>query len=226
MKKLIWLTSILVVLFLSSGIRSASASETAPRVRLILFWMESCGHCHAVMDEVLPPLQAQYGEQLEVALVELVTLDEVNLLYSVAAAYDIPKSEVKVPVLLIGDNALVGAQQITDQLPALIDLYLASGGVDYPDLADLKDVLPALSTEDEACRIEQPCEDDAPAYASTSDEAGGSQAAKAQEDATETAPLPVERALGGPLAAAAFAAGGVFTLIGLGLIYWKRTRRS
>ena len=33
----------------------------SPAVRIVMFWADGCPHCHAVLDQVLPPLQAQYG---------------------------------------------------------------------------------------------------------------------------------------------------------------------
>jgi len=91
-----------------------------PVVHTILFWMDGCPHCHEVLDNVLPPLREKYGAQLEVLLVEVVGMDDVNRLYEVAATYGIPRDRVGVPFLIIGDQVLVGSQQILEELPGLI----------------------------------------------------------------------------------------------------------
>ena len=106
-----------------------------PWVGVILFWMESCSHCHEVIDSVLPPLQEKYGAQLQVWLVEVITPEDVARLYETATAYNIPPESAGVPLLLIGDRALLGDRQIPEKLPGLIEQTLAAGGAAYPDVA-------------------------------------------------------------------------------------------
>jgi uncharacterized membrane protein/thiol-disulfide isomerase/thioredoxin len=112
-----------------------------PVVHAVLFWMDGCPHCHEVLDNVLPPLQEKYGAQLDILLVEVITLDDVNRLYEVAAAYDIPRERVGVPFLIVGDHVLIGSRQIPDELPGLIERYLAQGGVDWPEIPNLNEFL-------------------------------------------------------------------------------------
>jgi hypothetical protein len=38
-----------------------------------------------------------------------------------------------VPLLVVGENALVGSQEIPRRLPALVERYSEDGGVDWPD---------------------------------------------------------------------------------------------
>jgi uncharacterized membrane protein len=97
-----------------------------------MFWMESCGHCHYILDQVLPELQGKYGHQLEIRLIELVSIDEVNLLYQTAENFDIPKEDVGVPFLVIGEHVLSGSVEIPQKLPGLIEAYLSTGGVSLP----------------------------------------------------------------------------------------------
>jgi uncharacterized membrane protein len=112
-----------------------------PVVRAVLFWMNGCSHCHEVLENVLPPLQEEYGAQFDVLLVEVGGMDDVNRLYEVAASYGIPRERVGVPFLIIGDQALVGSQQIPGELPGLIEYHLAQGGVDWPVIPLLDEFL-------------------------------------------------------------------------------------
>lgn len=132
----------LAILLLANLVSPAKAFQEAkpPVVQGVMFWLESCGHCQYVMEEVLPPLQAQYGEQLDIVLVLLVTTDEIDRLYQTGAAFGIAKEDVGVPFLVIGDRALSGANQIAEELPGLIEQHLAQGGVNVPDT--LSDLLP------------------------------------------------------------------------------------
>ncbi len=114
-------------------------STEQPVVHAVLFWMNGCPHCHEVLEHVLPPLQEKYGAQLEILLVEVVNMDDVNRLYEVAAAYGIPREQVGVPFLVIGDRVLIGSQQIPEELPDLIESYLLQGGVGLPQISALGD---------------------------------------------------------------------------------------
>lgn len=117
-------------------------SQEQPEVRVVMFWLSTCGHCEYVINEVLPPLQDQYGEQLEVLLIELVTQEDVDNLYETASLVGIPPNNVGVPFMLVGDQVLKGASEIPNKLPGLIETHLASGGLDYPTYLPLESYLP------------------------------------------------------------------------------------
>lgn len=110
-------------------------------VQAILFWMDGCPHCHDVLDNVLPPLEEKYGDQLEITLVEVSTGEDIEGLFEAAAAYGIPRDKVGVPLLIIGDRVLVGSGQIPAELPGLIESYLAAGGVALPEIPAIQSFL-------------------------------------------------------------------------------------
>ena len=139
------LSVMLLVVFLVSSAGGVMAEE--PVVHVVIFWMNGCGHCHYVLQNILPPLQDQYGEQLEIKYIELVTIDEVDLIYAVAAAYGMDQDGVAVPFLIIGDDVLIGSAEVDQRLPGLIEEHLAAGGVDYPDIPLLRELLPKYGTE-------------------------------------------------------------------------------
>jgi len=112
-------------------------AQDVPVVHAVMFWMDGCPHCQQVLDNVLPPLQEKYGDQFKLQLVELVTSEDVDRLYQLAAAYKIPKEQAGVPFLVIGDRVLIGSGEIPAELPGLIESYLASGGVALPDITRL-----------------------------------------------------------------------------------------
>ena len=71
MKKSLPILAILVIsLILVSGFTTALAQS--PRVMVVLFFSPTCGHCHKVMSEDLPPLQEKYGEQLQIYTVDTI----------------------------------------------------------------------------------------------------------------------------------------------------------
>jgi hypothetical protein len=147
--------------------RAALAAPTAApvdrppadgRVRAVLFWIRTCPHCHEVIENVLPPLQRQYGDRLEVHLVEVRTPQDGERLARVAAALGVPAQGVGVPFLVIGDRALEGSDEIAAQLPRLVARHLAAGGVEYPRLPGLTEVLPAERPASGAVRLGAPVE--------------------------------------------------------------------
>ena len=139
-------------------------------VRAVLYWAEGCGHCHAVLDGILPQMQRKHGAQFEARLVEVVTLENITAFYDVAEGCGFARGRASVPFLLIGDQALMGVEQITAELPGLIEAYLAAGGVDWPELEAARSApQPAASTPAASgCDFATPCADGSAASAAAS----------------------------------------------------------
>lgn len=106
-------------------------------VRVILFWMNGCPHCHEVIDHVLPPLRQQYGRQLEIRMIEVSSMEDLDRLYEIGEEYGLKPEQIGVPFLIIGEYVLIGSRQIPAELPGLIERYLKLGGVDYPQIPQL-----------------------------------------------------------------------------------------
>jgi uncharacterized membrane protein len=132
----------LILLGIPSAYAQADIPADKPVVRVAMFWLSTCGHCHYVIKEVLPPIQEHYGEQLEILLIELASQADVDRLYQIATELGLQKEEVGVPFMIIGDHVLIGSQQIPAELPGLIDMYLEEGGIDYPSYPALAVYLP------------------------------------------------------------------------------------
>lgn len=117
-----------------------------PIVRLRLFWTSECHACRTVVSQALPPLKEKYGEQLSVDYVDVVTGEDVDRFYQVATAFGIPRKQANLPMLIIGDYALVGAEEIPAKLPGLVETYLAGGGVELPDITRLVEAASSRDT--------------------------------------------------------------------------------
>lgn len=146
---------IAIVLFglLASPLMAAAAARTqspaitvsvsAPGdgiVRAVLFWLTTCGHCHDVIEQHLPPLQQKHGQKLVIKLVELSDPRAADVFERAVALYNIPPAQAGVPLLIIGDRVLVGSRQIPLELPGLVEIHLAAGGVAYPAIPGLDSV--------------------------------------------------------------------------------------
>ena len=119
----------------------AQAQTAVPVVRAVLFYSPSCGHCHYVISEVLPPLIERYGEQFQIAGVDVSSKGGQQLFLAALTKFNLETSGV--PFLVIGDIYLVGSVDIPSQLPDLIEQYLAQGGLDWPAIPGLAEALAA-----------------------------------------------------------------------------------
>jgi uncharacterized membrane protein len=142
-KALILLFILLVVISLPTSVKAAPIYSEQPVVHAVLFWSNGCSYCNQVLTAILPAIQDSYQSQLSVLLIEVITTKDVQNLYSLGAALGLTKEQVEVPFLLIDRTVLVGADEIGAKLTGLIDKYLTSGGLEYPDIPLLKDMLPS-----------------------------------------------------------------------------------
>jgi len=131
----------ILILLISLFPLAAAGNAQAPVIRAVLFYSDSCPHCLEVIDNVLPPLVDQYGSQLQIHGIN--TYSEIgNTLYGNAIqAYGIPQERQGVPTLVVGDSVLVGSFEIPDQLPGIIEQGLENGGIDWPDIPGLEEIM-------------------------------------------------------------------------------------
>jgi hypothetical protein len=158
------LLSLFFVFSVAQPSRASSQEQNPhePVVQAVLFWMQGCPHCHTVIDQILPLLKIQYGERLSVELVELVDLDQIDGFYKLAEDFGIPRNATGVPLLVVGEYALVGPDQIQAEFPGIIESYLGEGGMSLPDRDALQALLPQQVEEPEICDPVLPCEEDLP----------------------------------------------------------------
>lgn len=124
-------------LVLSLWIGFAHAHADSAAVRAVLFYSPSCGHCHQVITEDLPPLFEKYGDQLQIIGVNVAEEAGGALFNAAGERFGIPPENRGVPFLVVGEVVLIGSLDIPEQLPVLIEKYLAEGGVDWPDIPGL-----------------------------------------------------------------------------------------
>ncbi len=139
MKRLLIL--FILVLLGATAVAPTRAQEK-PTVHAIMFWMEGCGHCTWVKENVLPPLAEKHGDQWQLELIELRSAEDFDHLFALGTSIGVPRETIGVPFLLIGDAVLIGSDQIPDELPGLIEQHLAAGGVGWPTYPALAALLP------------------------------------------------------------------------------------
>jgi uncharacterized membrane protein len=119
------------------------ARAQGPAVHAVLFYSPTCPHCHQVISENLPPLFDKYGDRLQIIGLDISQPGGQALYQAAIERYGIPEERRGVPTLIVGDVVLVGSLEIPQQLPDLVENYLAQGGVDWPDIPGLAELLAA-----------------------------------------------------------------------------------
>jgi uncharacterized membrane protein/thiol-disulfide isomerase/thioredoxin len=137
MRKLFFLFLLIIFLFMSRA--SATQEPSQPVVHAILFYSPSCGHCYQVITSDLPPLIEKYGEQLLIVGVDVTTTGGQELFTKALQYFDLESGGV--PFLVIGDTYLIGSVDIPEKLPGLIEHYLARGGLDWPTIPGLAEII-------------------------------------------------------------------------------------
>jgi uncharacterized membrane protein len=138
------LSALLLPIWFSYTKAASPLSEPAV-VHAILFYSPTCGHCHKVITETLTPLLDQYGDQLQVIGID-VTSESGSALFKLA----LQKFGLQgggVPFLVVGDSYLYGSVEIPEKFPALVIELLAQGGVDWPDIPGMDQVLQAVNEQ-------------------------------------------------------------------------------
>ncbi|MDT8306453.1 MAG: vitamin K epoxide reductase family protein [Anaerolineae bacterium] len=125
-----------------------------PVVHAVLFYSPTCRHCHDVIDNDLPPLMEQYGDQLQIVGINTAHPDGQALYRAAIDAFGVPQERLGVPALYIGDRVLVGSVEIPEQLPGLIELHLAAGGVGWPAIPGLAELVAEVPEEATAAPAE------------------------------------------------------------------------
>lgn len=130
-----WLTAVLA--FCGYAVQPIRAQEPPPVVHALLFYSPTCPHCHRVIDEHLVPMQNRWGNRLVILAFD-VTRPFVEPLYmGMVRRFAIPQERWVVPILVAGDEVLIGAEEIPARLPSLVEEALAGRGVDLPDVDEV-----------------------------------------------------------------------------------------
>ena len=143
MKKINIFLSLLLVISMFFA-HPVQAQTTDAVVYAVLFYSPSCGHCHYVIEEVLPPLFEKYGDQLQIAGVDVTQPEGQTLFLAALDKFGVERGGV--PFLVAGDVYLIGSAEIPEQFPALVEKSLAQGGLDWPDIPGLRETLGIVST--------------------------------------------------------------------------------
>ena len=137
----------------------------------LFFYSTDCLHCMAVLDDLLRPMENEFGTKLDVRLVEIDYADNYELLIRTEEHFGVKAEERAIPTLVINRQVLIGELQIRSDLRDIVEQGIQSGGIGWPDIPDFDPSL-IISEENaqagaEICSIDsgETCETGAPIYA-------------------------------------------------------------
>jgi cytochrome c biogenesis protein CcdA/thiol-disulfide isomerase/thioredoxin len=146
-------------------------SEGDSQAHVLYFYANECTHCKAVYDEVLTPLMEKYGDQLDLRMLETGIPENYELLIATEAYFKVKPEERALPVIVVGEQILIGEEPARTSLASLLEEGIANGGIIWPSIPDfnpdaLQNGTPEF-TEDDECTLTDPsaCETGQPIYA-------------------------------------------------------------
>jgi len=135
----LWVVLLLLALALIWGTGVARA-EGGPVVRMVYFYATDCAHCITIINEVLSPLQAKYGAQMQIKVVEISDPTNYEMLIRAEEMFGVTPEERGLPTLVIDGQVLIGEDAVREQLPCLLDTCLGTGGTSWPNIPGLEGI--------------------------------------------------------------------------------------
>lgn len=129
----------LLIGFLVSPFTSAHAQSDSPTVRAVLFYSPTCGHCEYVITNTLLPMMEKYGDQLQIVGIDVSQQQGQAFFMSAMQKFNLEAAGV--PFLVIDDTYLIGSGDIPEKFPGMVETYLAQGGLDWPEIPGLTELL-------------------------------------------------------------------------------------
>lgn len=134
--------TILVLGLLSlTALQGLRGQTPEPTVHAVLFFSPTCGHCHQLINEHLIPMQERYGRALVILGMDTSQPRANNLYWETIRHFELPEEEWVVPMMVIGDEVLIGGITIPERLNRAMEEDLAAGGIDLPDYPPLVNLL-------------------------------------------------------------------------------------
>lgn len=119
-----------------------------PVVYGVFFYSPSCPHCHEVINNHWPAIQSEFGDQLRVLFIDASGPQGGQLMRLALESLNIASTGV--PMLIIGDEVMVGSIEIPARAPEVIRQGLASGGIGLPAIPGIEELYQAIIEREQA----------------------------------------------------------------------------
>lgn len=141
MRKSIVTAIILVLAVAALGVIPALAQDSdEPKAFAVLFYSPTCPHCHEVITNTVPKLEAEFGDALEILFVNVATESGAQMIFAACPALGVPEDYCGgVPMMVIGEQVLFGSAEIPAKAAKLIGDGLDAGGIPLPPIPGLQE---------------------------------------------------------------------------------------
>ncbi len=140
-------------------------------VYALYFYSPNCPHCTATLEDFIQPMQFEFGTKLSIVLVNIDYAENYELLIRTEEYYGIKAEERAIPTLVVGDEVLIGGEEIRSTFRGIVEKGILAGGIPWPSIPNF-DPNKIISEENagvnaEVCTIDSSdtCESSAPIYA-------------------------------------------------------------
>ncbi|MBK8935732.1 MAG: hypothetical protein IPM76_26100 [Chloroflexi bacterium] len=151
----------IIVFSLPASAQEQETEEPAV-VHAVLFYSPTCPHCHEAINNVMIPLMEKYGEQLAVLAIDTTTEAGSYLFTRAITYYQTPQNRQGVPTLVIEDTVLVGALEIENVFPEMIEAGLAAGGNNWPNFPGMAEIVMELTPAPDSAPAEEAAQTQTP----------------------------------------------------------------
>jgi cytochrome c biogenesis protein CcdA/glutaredoxin len=135
------------------------------------FYANDCPHCIAMLEDLILPLSAEYGDKLDVRLLEIGKPEYYEAMLTIESYFEIAPMERGIPTMVIDNQILIGEEAIRGAFTQLVSEGVEQGGIPFPDIPGVNsNALVSVDPDftqptDEACdEDEEVCEVEAPIY--------------------------------------------------------------
>jgi len=217
---------ILTLVLIGVLVPGGAQAQSSP-VRLVLFYSPTCGYCHQVITEFIPPIMDQQnstvswvylqssetgaedlppivgsiGDRLQILYINTATMVGSTLYTNAIDHYAIPDERLGVPTLIINDTVLVGALEIPEQMPVIMEEGFNAGGINWPGIPELDVAIQRLVPMPDSGSESEAENEPTPAPSTGSDPAAPPQTSEQPEgvDFEEIRPSVMDRIMEDPL---------------------------
>ena len=112
-------------------------------VRLVYFHADDDLVCQAVTHDVIEPLRRSHGELVAVKSIEVNSEASHMWLPRVESHFEMAEQSRVLPILVIGEQTLIGERAIRQQLAGIVELGLNRSGIDWPAIPGIDRLKPS-----------------------------------------------------------------------------------
>lgn len=172
------------------SLSESTQTEVEGAVHGLYFYSNDCSHCIEILEEVIYPLQDEYGDLFDLRLLEISITDYYEAMLVIEEYFDVAASERSIPTLVIDQQILIGETAIRDSLLDIVDEGIEGGGIAFPDIDgvnynSLVSVDPeSVEESDDDCDSDDGCVVLTPIYAAYFYQTGCQECSRVEADLT------------------------------------------